>query len=238
MFLFISALLGAGIASGAAVQAPAATPTNPEPVRTQSLPSGSSDAFRRKMLEWTASQSPALLRIGNAPRPAKGRLSGNLAISSPFGWRTDPMKGIQRYHQGVDLPARFGSPVIATGGGIVRVAGWAGGYGNLIEIEHPGGVRTRYGHLARLRVFASERIEAGQRIGDVGSTGRSTGPHVHYEVRVKDIAVNPLRFTGPANSAYESAYETVWASEPETIPGRTGWTSDGSGAILPEARIR
>lgn len=211
----------------------AGTPEAPS-ARTDvpALPSGSSDEFRNRMLGWTG-QSP------DGPIRATERVGGRsadlrrLAISSPFGWRTDPIKGLRRVHSGVDLPGPFGARVFATAGGIVRTAGHARGYGNLVEIEHSDGVRTRYGHLARIRVAPSQRVGQGQLIGDMGSTGRSTGVHLHYEVRVHGRPVDPLRFIGQTSTVYE----TVWTGHRTVRPHWTGWSDVRSADALPQARI-
>ena len=213
-----------------AVQIPAA----PSGVRQAAavLPSGSSDQFRRRMLEWNAPAQAVPLRIRNEIGASGPRLD-RLSITSRFGWRTDPISGVGRRHAGIDLPSHYGAAVMATAPGIVRVAGWAGGYGNLVEIEHAGGVRTRYGHLSRLDVFPSERVAEGQVIGEIGSTGHSTGPHLHYEVRVGGIAVDPLTFVGQR----ALAYETVWGNELRATSSWAGW-SETTGNNLPEASLR
>ena len=113
-------------------------------------------------------------------------------VSSGFGWRTHPTLGGRRAHSGVDLAAAYGSPVIATADGIVGEANWRGGYGLFVAVES-GDVQTRYAHMSRLNVAAGQRVRKGDVIGYVGSTGRSTGPHLHYEVRVNGQAVDPLR---------------------------------------------
>lgn len=113
-------------------------------------------------------------------------------LSSVFGWRNDPFRGGSRRHAGIDLAASAGSPVIATSDGVISMAGWDGGYGLLVSIAHGGGVQTRYGHLSRLNVAVGQAVARGDVIGFVGSTGRSTGPHVHYEVRVNGVAIDPL----------------------------------------------
>lgn len=107
-------------------------------------------------------------------------------ISSPFGVRNG------RAHEGIDIPAAHGSEVRAVASGVVVYADWAGTYGMLIRIDHGNGIETRYAHLSRLQVAPGDRISAGQVIGRVGSTGRSTGPHLHFEVRVDGEAVNPI----------------------------------------------
>ena len=114
------------------------------------------------------------------------------ALTSGFGMRADPMLGGQRMHSGVDLAAPVGSPVIATSDGIVSQAGWRGGYGLFVALEHGGGFQTRYGHMSGVAVTPGQAVRKGDIIGYVGSTGRSTGPHPHYEMRVNGSAVRPL----------------------------------------------
>jgi murein DD-endopeptidase MepM/ murein hydrolase activator NlpD len=114
-------------------------------------------------------------------------------LTSGFGWRTHPLTGSWRAHSGVDLAAPYGSPIVATAPGVVGTAGWSGGYGLLVAVAHGDGVQTRYGHLSRLAVAPGQQVVAGQVIGYVGSTGDSTGPHLHYEVRIDGRAVDPLR---------------------------------------------
>jgi murein DD-endopeptidase MepM/ murein hydrolase activator NlpD len=113
-------------------------------------------------------------------------------LTSGFGWRTHPLSGAWRPHSGVDLAAPYGSPIVATAGGVVGTAGWSGGYGLLVAVSHGDGVQTRYGHMSRLAVAPGQQVAAGQVIGYVGSTGDSTGPHLHYEVRIDGRAIDPL----------------------------------------------
>ena len=112
-------------------------------------------------------------------------------VTSGFGTRVDPFTGRGARHEGIDFEARFGTPVRATAPGRVVVAGFRGGYGRMVEIDHGNGVHTRYGHLSALLVHRGQRVAAGQAVGREGSSGRSTGPHVHYEVRVDDVAIDP-----------------------------------------------
>ena len=196
----------------------------------EALPSGDSSQFRNRMLNWGADQTAPMAVTA---RPTTRGTSQLLRISSPFGWRSDPIKGIRRRHDGIDLPGRLGDGVFATGSGHVTVAGWAGGYGNLVEIGHPGGVRTRYGHLSEIMVSPGERVKQGQRIGRVGSTGRSTGPHLHYEVRSQGLPADPLAFIGQTAPAYDA----TWASEKLIEPHWTGWREQNA-LLLPEASIR
>lgn len=133
---------------------------------------------------------------GPAPGLVQHRItsiqSPGLALSSGFGLRTHPILGTTREHRGIDLAAPAGSPILAPSPGVVSRAGWAGGYGIALFLEHGGGIETRYGHLARLNVVAGQTVRAGDVLGFVGSTGLSTGPHLHYEVRVNGHPVNPL----------------------------------------------
>ncbi|WP_448585386.1 M23 family metallopeptidase [Thermaurantiacus sp.] len=112
-------------------------------------------------------------------------------LSSGFGMRFHPILGYSRMHQGLDFAAPTGTPVLASAAGRVVMAGWGGGYGNLVEIDHGRGMRTRYAHLSRIRVKPGQQVGQGATIGAVGSTGLSTGPHLHYEVWVNGKPVNP-----------------------------------------------
>lgn len=114
-------------------------------------------------------------------------------LSSSVGRRTDPISGGADFHQGLDISADSGSPVYATADGTVTLAQREGAYGNLITIDHGYGLETRYGHLSKYEVKAGAKITRGQIIGRVGATGRATGPHLHYEVRVNGRLLNPLQ---------------------------------------------
>ena len=116
-------------------------------------------------------------------------------FTSGYGVRSDPFRGGAARHQGIDLAAPMGTSIYATADGIVTEAGYnSGGYGNLIKVDHGRGIETRYGHLSALLVRPGDRIARGQLIGRMGSTGRSTGSHLHYEVRIDGRAVNPIPF--------------------------------------------
>lgn len=116
------------------------------------------------------------------------------SITSHFGFRNHPILGGRRMHSGIDLSAPMGTPVYATALGVVTGAGWRGSYGILVQLHHADAYETRYGHLSQLAVQAGQIVEPGQLIGYVGSTGRSTGPHLHYEVRRAGSAVDPLPY--------------------------------------------
>jgi murein DD-endopeptidase MepM/ murein hydrolase activator NlpD len=118
-------------------------------------------------------------------------------LSSSYGSRKDPFTGDPNFHPGLDISAEKGQPVLATADGTVTAASYNGNYGNLVVIDHGYGITTKYGHLSRFRVTAGHTVRRGDVVGYVGSTGRSTSPHLHYEVWVSDKLTNPLRLLGP-----------------------------------------
>ena len=111
-------------------------------------------------------------------------------VSSPYGLRFNGTE----FHQGIDIAADMGTPIVATADGVVTAAGWNGGYGNMVDVDHGGGIVTRYGHASAVAVTVGQQVRRGEVIAYVGSTGRSTGPHVHYEVRVDGQPVNPAGY--------------------------------------------
>jgi murein DD-endopeptidase MepM/ murein hydrolase activator NlpD len=120
-------------------------------------------------------------------------------LTSDFGMRWHPVLGGRRQHKGVDLAAPTGTPVHATADGVVERADWFSGYGLFVALEHGGDIETRYGHMSRLNVAAGQQVRKGDVIGYVGTTGRSTGPHLHYEVRIAGEAVNPMPYLQNGN---------------------------------------
>jgi murein DD-endopeptidase MepM/ murein hydrolase activator NlpD len=117
------------------------------------------------------------------------------AFTSGYGVRSDPFKGRAAMHAGIDLAGPIGTPIYATADGVITDAGFnSGGYGNLVKIDHGRGIETRYGHMSAILVQAGQHVTRGQQIGRMGSTGRSTGSHLHYEVRIDTRAVNPIPF--------------------------------------------
>ena len=130
------------------------------------------------------------LRMAELPNlwPVEGPVTGS------FGEREDPFNGEGAFHSGVDISSNYGHPVIAPADGVVTEAETMGGYGRLIQIQHGNGISTRYGHLSGFAVRPGDRVRRGQLIGFVGLTGRSTGPHLHYEVRVYNTPVNPQKY--------------------------------------------
>jgi murein DD-endopeptidase MepM/ murein hydrolase activator NlpD len=124
----------------------------------------------------------------------------NFRLVSPFGPRVDPINGRASFHPGIDLAAPYRSPVYCTGPGVVVHAGWEGAYGKMVEIDHGHGIHTRYGHLSRVMVNVGQHVAGRTEIGLLGSTGRSTGPHVHYEIDVNSEPVDPVKFLNVGKS--------------------------------------
>ncbi len=128
------------------------------------------------------------LRITPTGFPVYGR------ITSTLGWRKNPFGKGYEYHTGVDIKASYRAPVYATAEGIVEYAGWYSDYGKTVIIKHPSGYKTLYGHLSKIKVRCGKKVKPGEIIGYVGSTGRSTGPHLHYEIRLGSKYLDPLKF--------------------------------------------
>ena len=126
--------------------------------------------------------------------PLRKPVEGDIDMSSPFGMRMDPFLRGPAIHTGIDLRGDTGEPAHVTASGTVTTASWQGGYGNMVEVDHHNGVSTRYGHLSKILVKVGQHVNMGDIIGLIGSTGRSTGPHLHYETRINDSAVDPQKF--------------------------------------------
>ncbi len=151
----------------------------------------------RDRARWTGSLAPGLsaadltaLRLRQLPAgvPCLGEMT------SPFGVRIHPIYGYGRQHNGCDFTAGVGTEIVATGGGTVKTAGWLGGYGKAVEIDHGFGLITLYAHCSTLEVQKGQRVERGQRIATVGMTGLASGPHCHYEVHKNGVAVDPQAY--------------------------------------------
>ena len=152
---------------------------------------GSDSTFKQLFSSWKKLDS---LQVGAIAVPSDKPVK-SAAFMSGYGVRADPFSGAAARHMGIDLAGPIGTPIHATADGIITEAGWNnGGYGNLIKVDHGRGVETRYAHLSRITVRPGQRVTRGQVIGQMGSTGRSTGSHLHYEVRIEGKAVNPVPF--------------------------------------------
>jgi murein DD-endopeptidase MepM/ murein hydrolase activator NlpD len=185
-----SVLIDLGIDPGRAPGVPSAVggPFVPVPV----VDSG---AFERQLYRISLARAHVerLMRTLNNV-PVRKPINGDTDLSSGFGLRMDPFVRAMAMHTGVDFRSNTGDPVRATANGTVTTAGWYGGYGKMVEIDHGNGISTRYGHLSEILVKPGQPVRSGQLLGRVGSTGRSTGPHLHYETRVEGEAVDPQKF--------------------------------------------
>ncbi len=175
-------------------------PLSPISLSTMGL-SGSPDETRANAI-LAELDTLNLYRLAAFRVPLGMPLHTSARFTSGFGYRNDPINGSGRMHEGQDLAGDYGSPVYATADGTVIYAGWEGGYGRLVKIRHPFGIETRYGHLSQIRVEVGQKISRGDRIGDMGNSGRSTGTHLHYEVRLSGSAVNPMTFIRAATNVF------------------------------------
>lgn len=143
-----------------------------------------------------SAQPRAQTAVAQPPSSDSGQLAWPTAgrVTSGFGWRTHPVYRTRRLHAGIDIPAPTGQGIVAAADGVIVSAGWRGGYGNAVVIAHSDGLATLYAHQSRLAVRAGQRVRRGQVIGAVGSTGLSTGPHLHFEVRVNGVPRDPMRY--------------------------------------------
>ncbi len=159
------------------------------------LPPFNASAFDRQLY----SVKVARLEIDQLSRslvgiPVRRPIAGEGEIMSGFGVRIDPFLSRPAMHTGLDFRANVGDPILVTANGTVTTAGWTGGYGKMVEVDHGNGFSTRYGHMSEIDVKVGQQVKLGQSLGKVGTTGRSTGPHLHYETRIDGEAVDPQRF--------------------------------------------
>lgn len=143
-----------------------------------------------------------IYRIAAEKAPFATPVRASYRFTSGFGMRRDPKTGGRRMHEGIDFAGPVGTPLHATADGVVTFAGWQSGYGRLIKIKHEFGIETRFAHLSKINVNVGQRVSRGDRIGDMGASGRVTGPHLHYEVRVDGQAVNPMIYIKAANDVF------------------------------------
>jgi murein DD-endopeptidase MepM/ murein hydrolase activator NlpD len=146
--------------------------------------------FRALFADWKSLENRDTGRI-SIP---SGKPVDSFKLTSQYGFRADPFAGRRARHKGVDMAGPIGTPIYATADGIVGRAQWVGGYGKYVELNHGGEIQTRYGHMSQILVEPNQRVTKGQIIGLMGSTGRSTGSHLHYEVRIAGNSVNPMPF--------------------------------------------
>ena len=163
-------------------------PAAPEEIRANAILTG---LDRLNMYRIAAYKAPFALPV-----------NGPVRYTSGFGGRNDPLGRGWRRHEGQDMAGAYGMPILATADGVVTYAGWESGYGRLVKIKHAFGMETRYGHLSQIRVNVGDRVSRGDRIGDMGNSGRSTGTHLHYEIRIGGDAINPMTFIKAARDVF------------------------------------
>jgi murein DD-endopeptidase MepM/ murein hydrolase activator NlpD len=191
------------MANSSAAAADISAPLRSAQSASQSVSGGEDEQFRKLFSSWQNFEETGLAVSKAKPAVAGGIASVSIpsrnpldrdVMTSSYGEREHPILGRRRMHKGVDLAAPTGTPVYAPADGVVSRASWFSSYGLYISIEHGAEMQTRYGHLSRLNVADGQMVHKGDVIGFVGTTGRSTGPHLHYEVRVDGEAVNPLPY--------------------------------------------
>lgn len=163
-------------------------PPSAEELRANAILSGLDEM---NLYRIAAFKAPFILPVRTAVRYTSG-----------FGGRNDPMGRGYRQHEGQDFAGAYGAPIYATADGVVTYANWENGYGRLIKIQHAFGIETRYAHLAQIRVDVGQKVSRGDLIGDMGNSGRSTGTHLHYEIRIGGSAVNPMTFIKAAKNVF------------------------------------
>lgn len=208
-----AAYIGANpaLANSSAATADIAAPLRAAQAERPSPMGNADEQFRQLFTNWksldsgvasfAAAAGPVQQGLAVAPygRPSMVSIPSRMPVdgvhlSSEFGMRTHPVLGGRRQHRGVDLAGPMGTPVVATADGVISKAEWFSSYGLYVSIEHGAELQTRYGHMSRLNVAAGQHVRKGDIIGFIGSTGRSTGPHLHYEVRIAGMAVNPIPY--------------------------------------------
>jgi murein DD-endopeptidase MepM/ murein hydrolase activator NlpD len=202
--LALAAIMVVMLPVSGAMAAPAGAPAAATAVGGPMIPTGSIEAtsdlkadaqFRTLFQSWKKLDT----RVGGGIAIPSVQPVQRLNFTSNFGIRSDPFRGTAAMHAGVDIPGPVGTPIYATADGIIDHASRLGGYGNMVEINHGKGIATRYGHLSKILVADGAKVTRGQLIALMGSTGRSTGPHLHYEVRIDGHAVNPIPFLTTAD---------------------------------------
>ncbi|MDT8855881.1 DUF5930 domain-containing protein [Paracoccaceae bacterium Fryx2] len=177
-------------------------PLMPLSLSTSGVPAiGGRDEARAKEI-LTGLDRMNLYRMAAEKAPFAIPIKAAFRFTSPFGYRNDPKGAGTRMHTGTDFAGPYGTPIFTTGDGVVTQAGWENGYGRMITVKHAFGIETRYAHLSQIRVDVGQRVSRGDRIGDMGNSGRSTGTHLHYEVRIGGTPVNPMTFIKAARDVF------------------------------------
>ncbi len=187
---------------------------SPEDVKSNETALGVSDpSFRSLHGNWGSAVGAPTKTVVAIPsiNPVE-----TMSFSSGFGNRRAPTRGASRNHKGIDIRGPVGTPIYATADGIVGRAQWVRGYGKYVELEHGNAIETRYAHMSALNVYPGQRVRKGEILGFMGSTGYSTGSHLHYEVRIGGEAVNPTSFLAPTNSVEAQAKLLLAAQQVDT----------------------
>jgi murein DD-endopeptidase MepM/ murein hydrolase activator NlpD len=185
------------------------------PANAQIATSGNNADVRALFASW---QQDARQQRGVMAIPSLQPVE-SFRLTSSYGTRSDPFRRGRRMHNGLDMAGPIGTPIYATADGIVGRAQWVGGYGKYVEINHGGEIQTRYGHMSRILVQSGARVRRGQVIGRMGSTGRSTGSHLHYEVRIGGRPVNPVPFLSSSEYLATLAAADVTTETPVAVGG-------------------
>ncbi|MBV1864087.1 MAG: peptidoglycan DD-metalloendopeptidase family protein [Rhodobacteraceae bacterium] len=172
------------------------------PLVISSKGSGVNPLSNRSNLLLTALDKVGLMQLATQKLPLMVPVRGSYRNTSGYGFRRDPKTGGRRLHKGSDMAGRRGTPIVAPGDGVVTFAGRQSGYGNLVKVRHAAGLETFFAHLNRIAVKAGQRVSRGDRIGDMGTTGRSTGVHLHYEIRKNGKPINPMIYMKAAQNVF------------------------------------
>jgi len=215
--LGLGALAALAMTNPALANETAATTQISSAASTQGAATGDRE-FAELFASWKSMDTPGAITaeapIAAVSVPSRMPLESAM-LTSDYGMRTHPVLGGRRNHKGVDLAQPTGTPVYATADGVVSMAERFSSYGNYIQIEHGGEIQTRYAHLSGYAVAAGQQVTKGQLIGFVGSTGRSTGPHLHYEVRIAGDAVDPRPYMVDTQLAVAAANAALGRGGPE-----------------------
>ena len=215
------------LANSSAATADIAAPLRAAQAAKQSALGSGDDEFRQLFSSWQTLDKPQSADLAAASSTISAitavplrRISTTVSIpsrmpvegihlTSGYGMRYHPVLGGRRAHKGVDLAGPTGTPIHATADGVVGKAEWFSSYGLYVALEHGADIETRYGHMSRLNVAAGQRVRKGDVIGYIGTTGRSTGPHLHYEVRIAGVAVNPIPYMQSGETLAVAAHSTA-----------------------------
>lgn len=214
-----AAALAASLLATPAVANSSATADIAAPLRTAAAEKPTAlgnrdEQFKALFSRWQSLDGGTAVPTKTVSIPSRTPLDA-MRLTSSYGLRWHPVTGGRKQHEGVDLGSPVGTPIHATADGVVAKADWFGGYGLFVQLEHGGSLATRYGHMSRLNVAAGQQVHKGDIIGYVGTTGRSTGPHLHYEVRIAGQAVNPIPYMQAGEAIQLASADGIGQGGPE-----------------------